>query len=400
MIRKSDRFGLHSMSILPSLDMLAAERAWIEIDTAAIAHNIRALQSLLKPETDLLAVVKADAYGHGAVKVAALAEQLEVQFFGVATVPEGIELRQAGIRGSILVMGAVQSRAQIEAIAQWHLEPTLCNPSQAQCFSDALSAPLPVHLKIDTGMSRLGYPWEQCADFMQKVMALPHLHIASVYSHLATADDPDPSFMKEQQARFEAAIGRSRAAGIPIPPLHLANSAATLFSPAMHYDRVRVGLSLYGIYPGPQFEAAIALKPAMQVRARIAQIRNLPAGVGISYGHRFVTSTPCCVAVVSIGYADGVPRNLSNRMQVLVQGQRVPQIGTITMDQIVIDISAVPNAAVGDRVTLLGQDGDQVILAEEWSQLLETIPYEIVCGFQRRLPRVEAYGGAMDAGPG
>lgn len=388
------------MTIPDSINVLAAERAWIEIDTEAIAHNIRALQSLLKPGTDLLAVVKADAYGHGAVKVAALAEQLGVKFFGVATVPEGIELRQAGIRASILVMGAVQSRGQIEAIAQWHLEPTLCNPAQAQCFSDALSAPLPVHLKIDTGMSRLGYPWEQCADFMQKVMALPHLHIASIYSHLATADDPDPSFMKEQQARFEEAIGRSRAAGIPIPPLHLANSAATLFSPAMHYDRVRVGLSLYGIYPGPQFESAIALKPAMQVRARIAQIRNLPAGVGISYGHRFVTSTPCRVAVVSIGYADGVPRNLSNRMQVLVQGQRVPQVGTITMDQIVIDVTAVPNAAVGDRVTLLGQDGDRVILAEEWSQLLETIPYEIVCGFQRRLPRIEAYGGAIDAGSG
>ncbi|WP_404787542.1 alanine racemase [Altericista sp. CCNU0014] len=376
------------MPILPSSDALAAERAWVEIDTEAIAHNICALQSVLTPGTDLLAVVKADAYGHGAVRVAALAEQLEVKSFGVATVPEGIELRQAGIRASILVMGAVQSRAQIEAIAQWRLEPTLCDPVQAQCFADALSAPLPVHLKIDTGMSRLGYPWEQCADFMQQVMALPHLHVASLYSHLATADDPDPRFMKEQQARFEEAIGRSRAAGIPIPTLHLANSAGTLFSPAMHYDRVRVGLSLYGIYPGPQFEAAIALKPAMQVRARIAHIRDLPAGVGISYGHRFVTANPCRVAVISIGYADGVPRNLSNRMQVLVRGQRVPQLGIITMDQIVIDVTAIPDAAVGDSVTLLGKDGSSNIPSEEWSRLLDTIPYEIACGFQQRLPRV------------
>ncbi len=382
------------MTVPDSKNELAAERAWIEIDTEAIAHNIRALQSCLKPGTDLLAVVKADAYGHGAVKVATLAEQLGVKFFGVATVPEGIELRQAGIRASILVMGAVQSRAQIEAIAQWHLEPTLCNPAQAQCFSEALSAPLSVHLKLDTGMSRLGYPWEQCTDFMQQVMALPHLHIASLYSHLATADDPDPGFMKEQQARFEEAVGRSREAGVPIPPLHLANSAGTLFSPAMHYDQVRVGLSLYGIYPGSQFESAIDLKPAMQVRARIAQIRHLPAGVGISYGHRFVTSNSCRVAVVSIGYADGVPRSLSNRMQVLVQRQRVPQLGTITMDQIIVDVTTVPNAAVGDSVTLLGQDGDRVILAEEWSQLLDTIPYEIVCGFQQRLPRIEVHGGA------
>ena len=232
------------MTETDSITALAAERAWIEIDGEAIAHNIHALQSLLKPRADLMAVVKANAYGHGAVNVATLAQQLGVKFFGVATVPEGIELRQAGICASILVMGAVQTRSQIEAIAQWNLEPTLCSPSQAKIFSQVLSAPLPVHLKLDTGMSRLGYPWQQGVDFIQQVTALPYLHIASIYSHLATADDPDPSFMKEQQARFDAVIERTRAVGIPIPALHLANSAGTLFSQALHYDRVRVGLSL------------------------------------------------------------------------------------------------------------------------------------------------------------
>lgn len=374
---------------VPDLTALATERAWIEVDGGAIAHNIRALQSLLKPGTDLLAVVKANAYGHGTITVATLAEQLGVRYFGVATVPEGIELRQAGIRAAILVMGAVQTRNQIEAIAQWHLEPTLCTPDQAKIFSEVLTAPLSVHLKLDTGMSRLGYPWEQSVDFLRQVAALPHLRIASIYSHLATADAPDPSFMKEQQARFETVIGQLSAAGIPIPVLHLANSAGTLFSPALHYDRVRVGLSLYGIYPGRQFEAVIDLKPAMQVRARIVQIKDLPPGVGVSYGHRYVTSKPCRVATVSIGYADGVPRNLSNRMQVLVRGQRMQQLGIITMDQIVIDITDVSGVTVGEVVTLLGQDGDHHILAEEWAQLLDTIPYEIVCGFQQRLPRIE-----------
>jgi alanine racemase len=372
-----------------SITALASERAWIEIDGEAIAHNIQSLQSLLKPGTELMAVVKANAYGHGAVKVATLAATLGVKFFGVATVPEGIELRQAGIRASILVMGAVQSRSQIEAIAQWNLEPTLCSLSQAKIFSQVLSAPLPVHLKIDTGMSRLGYPWQQGADFIEQVRALPHLHISSIYSHLATADDPDPSFMKEQQARFDGVIERTRTAGIPIPALHLANSAGTLFSQALHYDRVRVGLSLYGIYPSPQFESVIDLKPVMQVRARIAQLKDLPQGVGVSYGHRYITSKPCRVAIVSIGYADGVPRNLSNRMQVLVRGQAVPQLGIITMDQIVIDVTDIADAAVGDIVTLLGQDGESHILAETWSQLLDTVPYEIVCGFQQRLPRRE-----------
>jgi alanine racemase len=377
------------MTVPDFTDALATERAWIEIDPEAIAHNIRALQSLLKPGTDLMAIIKADAYGHGAVRVAALAQELGVKFLGVATVLEGIELRQAGVSQSILIMGAVQSRAQIEAIAHWHLEPTLCTPEQAKLFSETLSAPLSVHVKLDTGMSRLGYPWQQGTEFIQQVMALPNLHLASIYSHLATADDPDPSFMKEQQARFEQVIGRSRQADIPIPALHLANSAGTLFSPALHYDRVRVGLSLYGIYPDPQFESVIPLRPAMQVRARITQIRTLPKGVGISYGHRYVTPRDSCVAVVGIGYADGVLRNLSNRMQVLVQGQRVPQLGTITMDQIIIDITEVAQAQVGDIATLLGHDGDAFIPVEEWSQLLDTIPYEIMCGFQQRLPRVE-----------
>jgi alanine racemase len=372
-----------------SITAMAAERAWIEIDRGAIAHNIHALEALLKPGTDLMAVIKANAYGHGAVPVATLAQQLGIKFFGVATVPEGIELRQAGISASILVMGAVQSRAQIEAIAEWNLEPTLCSASQAEIFSQALSAPLPVHLKIDTGMSRLGYPWQQGVDFIQRVTDLPHLHIASIYSHLATADDPDPSFMKEQQARFDGVIEHTRAAGIPIPALHLANSAGTLFSQVLHYDRVRVGISLYGIYPSPQFTLVIDLKPVMQVRARIAQIKDLPKGAGVSYGHRYITSKPCRVAIVSIGYADGVPRNLSNQMRVLVRGQVVPQLGVITMDQMVIDITDLAEADVGDVVTLLGQDGESQVLAETWSQLLDTIPYEIVCGFQQRLPRIE-----------
>jgi alanine racemase len=200
--------------------------------------------------------------------------------------------------------------------------------------------------------------------------------------------------MKEQQARFENVIEQLSTAGIPIPALHLANSAGTLFSPALHYDRVRVGLSLYGIYPGPQFEGVIDLKPAMQVRARIVQIKDVPPGVGVSYGHRYVTSKPIRIATVSIGYADGVPRNLSNRMQVLVKGQQVPQLGVITMDQIVIEITDVSDVNLGEVVTLLGQDSDRHILAEEWSQLLDTIPYEIVCGFQQRLPRIETNSSA------
>jgi alanine racemase len=364
----------------------AHDRAWVEIDINAIARNIRAIQALLQPKTAMMAVVKADAYGHGALQVAHLAQDLGVQYFGVATVLEGIALRQAGIIQPIVILGAVQSREQIEAIVHWNLEPTLCSAEQASLFSEVLAAPLSVHLKIDTGMSRLGPLWTEGAAFIEQVQQLPWLAIASIYSHLATADDPDPSFMKEQQARFDQVIQQSRLPNRPA--LHLSNSAGTLFSPAFHYDLVRVGLSLYGLYPGPQFRDVVELRPAMQVRARIAHIKTLPAGVGVSYGRRFVTSSDCKIATLGIGYADGVPRNLSTCMNVLVKGQSVPQVGTITMDQIMIDISKIPQVRVGDAVTLIGRDGDATISVEEWSDRLGTISYEIVCGFQQRLPRI------------
>lgn len=370
------------------IENLACERAWVEINPTALTHNIRAFQSLLQPKTTLMAVIKADAYGHGAVQVAQWAKELGVHYFGVATIPEGIELREAGIMQPIIILGAAQSRSQVEAIAQWQLEPTLCTIEQALLFSKILPEPLLVHLKIDTGMARLGYPWQQGEVFIKQVQDLPRLEIASIYSHLATADATDPSFMKEQQKRFDGVIEKSRALGIAIPALHLSNSAGTLCSPIFHYDMVRVGLSLYGIYPGPQFKDAITLEPMMQVRARITQVKNLAAGVGVSYNHRFVTPSEMQVAVVGIGYADGVPRNLSNYMEVLLRGKRVKQLGTITMDQIMIDVSEVPEVQVGEVVTLLGCDGGEVILAEEWADLLGTIPYEIVCGFQQRLPRI------------
>jgi alanine racemase len=369
----------------------ARERAWIEVNVAALRHNIQALQAHLSPRTALMAVIKADAYGHGAVAVAQVAQECGVRFFGVATVLEGIQLRQAGIQQPILILGAVQSREPIAAMVQWQLEPTLCTPEQAQLFSETLSKPLPVHLKIDTGMSRLGHPWQSATSFVQRVQQLPYLSIASIYSHLATADALDPSFMKMQQARFEQVIASLDFEAGKQPLLHLANSAATLFHPAFHYDQVRVGLALYGIYPGPQFQDSIDLQPVMQVKARITHLKDLPEGVGVSYNHRFITTRPTRMAVVGIGYADGIPRLLSNQMQMLIQGQRVPQIGTITMDQLMIDVTDLPTVKIGEVVTLLGRDQNSVILADEWAEQIGTIPYEIVCGFQQRLTRVAVY---------
>ncbi|MBW4577230.1 MAG: alanine racemase [Aphanothece sp. CMT-3BRIN-NPC111] len=386
----------------PNILQMQCDRAWVEIDLKALADNVQQIKRLLSPQTALMAVVKADAYGHGACIVAKTVLGAGASWLGVATVPEGIELREAGIEAPVLILGAVNTPNQIRAIAHWKLQPTLCTPQQALIFAETLGKQeqkLPVHLKLDTGMSRLGTPWQNAAEFVQLVHSLPNLQIASIYSHLATADDPDPSCMRQQQERFQEAIrfllsldtGYSTsvyAKGMNSPRLHFANSAATLTDPALHYDMVRVGLALYGLYPAAHLKPAIDLKPALQVKARVTQVKTIAAGSGVSYGYKFIASQDMRLAVVGIGYADGIPRNLSNKMKVLIRGQMVPQVGAITMDQLMLDVSGIPDVQTGEVVTVLGQDGDMEIRADDWAAALGTISWEILCGFKHRLPRV------------
>lgn len=370
---------------------LIRQRAWVEIDQAALVHNVQQFRQYVGPKTNLMAVVKADAYGHGAIRVAQTALQAGADWLAIATLGEGIELREAGITAPILLLGGINSPEEIEAIAHWRLQPTLCSPEQAQLFNDILAKlgkVLPVHLKLDTGMTRLGTPWLQAVNFLGLAQSLPQLQLASLYSHLATADDPNTATMLQQQQRFETAIASLRQAQLPIPQLHLANSAATLHGPAWHYDMVRVGLGLYGLYPAPHLGDRLDLKPVLTVRAKITQIRTIPPGTGVSYGHQFVSEETMPMGVVGIGYADGVPRNLSNQLEVLLRGQPVRQIGAITMDQMMVDLRGIDNPQVGEVVTLIGQDGDRQITADHWASTLGTISWEILCGFKHRLPRI------------
>lgn len=381
-----------SWELSPDLATLRRDRAWVEIDLNALGHNVRQIQRKLSPQTALMAVVKADAYGHGAVTVARSVLGHGASWLGVATIPEGIELRQAGIKAPILLLGATNTPEEIRAVAQWRLQPTLCTSKQALVFAETLAEeghrPIPVHLKIDTGMSRLGMPWQQAAEFGQLVARLPQLETASVYSHLATADSPDPTIMQLQHQRYRKAIAQLRSIQIQPPRLHFANSAATLVDPGLHYDLVRVGLAIYGLYPAPHLQKTIDLQPVMQVKARVTQVKPITAGTGVSYGYQYVADRDMLLAVVGIGYADGVPRNLSNRIEVLIRGKRVPQIGAITMDQLMLDVSAIPNLREGEVVTLLGQDGDDRITADDWANRLNTISWEILCSFKHRLPRI------------
>jgi alanine racemase len=367
------------------------QRAWVEIDLAALTHNVKQLKNLLSPHTELMAVVKADAYGHGAVAVSQTALQAGASWLGVATIPEGIELREAGIEAPILLLGATHTAAQVRAIAQWHLQPTICTAKQALIFSEVLvglDRSLPVHAKLDTGMSRLGTPWQDATEFVQLVNGLPNLKLASIYSHLATADSPDPAVMKEQQQRFKKAIEQIQTAGINPCRLHLANSAAALTTPDLHYDLVRVGLATYGLYPAPHLQVIASLQPAMQIKARVTQVKTIAPGTGVSYGYKFIAGRETQIAVVGIGYADGIPRNLSTKMQVLVRGKFVPQVGAVTMDQLMLDVTDIPDLEVGEVVTLLGKDGENQITADDWATILGTISWEILCGFKHRLPRV------------
>jgi alanine racemase len=362
-------------------------RAWVSVDLEAIAHNVRQLVRYLGPHVALMAVVKADAYGHGAVAVSEVALTCGAKWLAVATIEEGIQLREADIKAPILLMGATNTREEVKAVTFWKLQPTLCTPKQALTYSESLTEVYAVHLKIDTGMSRLGTPWQEAVPFVALVKGLPHLEIASVYSHLATADEPDSAFLALQKQRFDHVLE-----ALPLPTqrgqrpfLHLANSAGTLANPQYHYDLVRVGLALYGLAPAHHLQQVIDLKPALLIQARITQVKTVPAGTGVSYGQVYHAQQDMRLATVALGYADGLPRNLSGKIQVEVFGKRVPQVGTITMDQCLIDVSAVPEVQEGEVVTFLGKSAPS---AYDWADLLGTIPYEILCGFKHRLPRV------------
>ena len=370
------------------------QRAWVEVNEDALEANARSLCRSLAPGSALMAVVKADGYGHGAVPVARAAAAGGARCFGVATLQEGVELRQAGLSQPVLVLGNLTHPDELRACLHWQLMPTLSGMREAllcQNLAAGSGRAMAVHLKLDTGMARLGAPWQEGQRLVEAIAALEAVELAGLYSHLADADAPgaglDPLTQRQQQ-HFDAVLSGLHQAGLPSGCRHLANSAATLRSPSLHYDLVRVGLALYGHRPAAHLGGELALQPAMQVRARVSLIRTVSAGVGVSYGHRFTTSRPSRLAVLGIGYADGVPRLLSNHLQVLFQGRPVPQVGAITMDQMVLDATDVPELDQGAVVTLLGEDGGARIDPLAWSEPCGTIPWEILCGFKHRLPRL------------
>jgi alanine racemase len=354
---------------------------WAEVELEAIRHNAR----VLKPEgSELMAVVKADGYGHGDVEVARAALEGGATWMGVALVEEGLRLRRAGIEGPILVLSELPPGSEAVALAH-RLTPTLYSDAALARLADAARGPVPVHVKVDTGMHRVGvWPPDETPGFALRVTA-SGLVVEGLFTHFARSEE-DEVTTKEQLDRFLETADAVRAAGVEPRLLHAANSAATILSPASHLDLVRPGIALYGIEPAPGVGTDLGLRPALTWRSRVSAVKRLAAGEAMSYGHRYRLERDSWVATVPVGYADGYPRQLTNVGEVLIGGRRSRVAGSVTMDQLLVD-RGDEEVEVGEEVVLIGSQGEETIGADEVGRRFGTIGYEIVSRIGPRVPR-------------
>ena len=357
----------------------------VEVDLQAIHDNVAAIAAAVSPAM-LCAVVKADGYGHGDVPAAEMAIEGGAQWLAVALVEEGIRLREASIDVPILLLSE-PTREEAPLAVEWNLVPTVYRKGFAEVLAESAAgaAPLPVHLKVDTGMHRVGASASDAIDLASWIDENPRLDLQGVWTHFSVAEE-DAEFTRRQIERFESFVADLADRGINPPMLHAANTAGGLVFPEARYSMVRAGLGIYGLRPAPDIAPQVTLRPAMRVISAVSYLRELPAGARPSYGRRRPLPHDGTVATVPIGYADGVSRRLSDVGEVLIRGERYPYAGTVTMDQIVVDVGDGP-VAVGDEVVVMGSQGTGEVSAEEWADWMETINYEVVCNFGPRLPR-------------
>ena len=371
------------------------EIAWAKVDLDAVAHNVRAVKQFIGEATALMAVVKGNAYGHGLLPVARVALKNGATRLAVARLAEGVELRVGGVTAPIVLLGFALPQ-QAGDIVRQRLAATVNTLEMARALSAAVAeqeAPdLPVHVKVDTGLGRFGLLPEEVLDFCRALLVVPHLVLEGLWTHFACADEADTSHTHEQLTVYQQVRQRLADAGIRFPLHHVANSGATLTLPETHLDAVRCGIVLYGLRPSAEVKLPFPLRPAMSIKARVARLRTLPAGCGISYNRLYVTSRSTRVALVPVGYADGYRRGLTNKGQVLIHGQRAAIIGRVCMDQFMVDVSEIPGLREGDEVVLLGRQGQDEINAEELGSWVGTNNYETVTALLPRLPRL--YVGA------
>ncbi len=377
---------------------------WAEVDRGAFAHNLRELHRITSPSARFMAVVKANGYGHGAVEVAETALENGADMLGVARMAEGVQLRNAGISAPILILGYTPLEHSTDLVSH-DLTQTVYAFEAAEALSEAASAlhkTAQIHIKVDTGMGRLGLMPDMprislmgkhlpgnAPRVIESIARLPHIAIEGIFTHFSVADSPDDVITLQQLGRFLAFIDKVKEHGIEFPLRHAANSAALINIPETHLDMVRPGISLYGFYPSsPASRSRVSLMPAMTLKARIIQVKRVPSGFYVSYGMTHCTESPTTIATVAAGYADGLNRLLSSRGQMTVRGKRAGIIGRICMDLSMLDVGHIPDVQVGDEAVIFGGRGPECISADEVAESLNTIHYEIVTSVASRVPRV------------
>ncbi len=362
---------------------------YAKVDLRAVQSNLRKIRAWVGRSVKVMAVVKADAYGHGAVEVSKAALKAGAEWLGVAIPEEGVELRKAGIEAPILVLGAT-SPSQASLVVNFGLDQTLSGLPLAEALSALacrMGKRVGVHLKVDTGMGRLGVFPSEAVAFARRVHSLPGLTLKGLMTHLATAGE-DNRYALKQVKVFQEVAEALKQAGFTFPLRHVANSAAILDLPDSFFDLVRPGLLLYGCYPSKAVSRPFPLRPALSLRTRITHLKDLPKGAGISYGRTFITKHPTKVAILPLGYADGLSFLLSNRGEVLVRGRKARIVGRVCMDMCMVDVTTVPGVKVGDEVVIYGRQGGGEIRVEEVAERIGTIAYELLCSIGKRVPRI------------
>lgn len=360
--------------------------AWAEINLDAVAHNVQVAKANLKPSTKLCAVVKADAYGHGAVRVAQEAARNGADFLAVALLQEAVKLRDAGIDIPILILGSMLPEVA-EIVVRYNLSHAVFDEERLYALNAAalkLHSKAKIHIAVDTGMHRIGVHVRNAGKFAVLAASLPGIEVEGVFSHFATADGDDKEYAAYQYARFQEALQLIEEAGVKIPIRHIANSAALSELQEYQLDMVRQGITLYGLHPAHMIDCYKDFEPVMTVKSRVAFLKTLAAGQTIGYGRTYTLTRTSKIATVPIGYADGVSRRLSNRGYMLIDGHKAPIIGRVCMDQVMLDVTDVPGVKLGDEVIVFGGRDLPMELVAEWA---DTICYEVVCAVSPRVPR-------------
>jgi len=371
---------------------MSAYPVWAEIDLDAIANNVREIRRVTKSTAKVLAVVKANGYGHGAVEVSRVALANGASWLGVARISEGVALRKAGLEAPVLVLSYIPPE-QAGEVVRHRLSQAVYTREMALVLAEAAArrgTRAKVHIKVDTGMGRIGLmPGPDIVEEILRMAKIPNLEIEGIFTHFADADAADKHYTNMQLERFLGITEELRRGGLDIPLKHAANSPALMEMPEAHLDMVRAGIIVYGLNPSDRFkQSSLKLIPAMSLKAKVAYVKKVPAGFKVSYGCTFTTVQPTVIATLPLGYADGYPRSLSSKGEVLLNGRRSPVIGRVCMDQIMVDAGSASDIKMGDEAVIIGRQGDEEITADETAMKLGTINYEVVCMISLRVPRI------------